>query len=285
MITIFKKSSELLHWRASEEQSIGLVPTMGNLHSGHLSLLEASVEKHPVSVITIFVNPKQFGPNEDFERYPRTLEDDINLIEELAQKKPQRKIILFAPESVEEIFPTDFQTSIIVTGVTNKLCGKTRPTHFQGVTTVVYRLFSLINPHTAYFGQKDWQQVVVLKKMATDLRLQVRVKSCPLVRSKSGLALSSRNQYLSSEEKEEALILYRTLKTGLERLQKGDSPEMISQYFETLKSGFEYLEILDAETLEEVHPQTQTIALLGALQMKRARLIDNILFTRKKLND
>jgi len=173
---------------------IGLVPTMGYLHEGHLSLVNMSRQNNDYTVMSIFVNPTQFGPNEDFDRYPRDLERDLKLAEAAGVD------VVFAP-SVKEMYPDGYKTYVNVEGITEVLCGKSRPGHFRGVTTIVTKLFNIVEPHRAYFGQKDAQQVAVIKKMVKDLNMNVEIITCPIVREEDGLAMSSRNVYLSPEER------------------------------------------------------------------------------------
>lgn len=273
----------------SPQSQIGFVPTMGNLHEGHLSLLEKSLTENDLSVMSIFVNPKQFGPNEDFTKYPRTLDEDISKITRLffevsnRQSGKEKSIIVFAPQTDSEIYPEGFSTTISVGPVTQILCGKYRPTHFDGVTTVVYCLFKIVGAHNAYFGQKDYQQCVVLQKMINDLSLEIKMHIFPIIRNSEGLALSSRNQYLSESDKKDALFLHRTL-TGLkhqfeehnlEIAMKLTSP-MLEEYLKD--SRFDYLEILDGNTLSPINERTQKIAILGVLRLSGTRLLDNEVF-------
>ncbi len=260
--------------------SIGLVPTMGNLHEGHLSLLKQSLAENTVSVITIFVNPKQFGPNEDFDKYPRTLDDDLAKISNLALQTNaldgKKDIIVFAPSNNEEIFPLGFSTTISVKGMTQKLEGKFRPDHFDGVTTVVYCLFKIIGATNTYFGQKDFQQCAVIKKMIVDLSIDIHFFILPIVRNSEGLALSSRNQFLSAEQRVTALHLPRTLKK-IEYLIKNnaDTKEFITN--ELTDNKWDYLEVLDSQTLDSPSPSTSEVVIIGAYRLGTTRLLDNIL--------
>lgn len=250
---------------------------MGNLHEGHISLLRKSVEENQVSVITIFVNPKQFGPTEDFDKYPRTLDEDINKISNVAMHAgPEKEIVVFAPASNEEIYPTGFSTTIKVSGLTEKLEGAVRPTHFDGVTTVVYRLFKIIEAKNAYFGQKDYQQYLVIKKMVQDLSLDINVQRMPIIRNAEGLALSSRNQYLSNQERVEALHLSHTLKK-IENmiLNKEDYGALVE--FEQTNTKWDYLQVLNAETLETPDASTSELVIIGVYRLGSTRLLDNIL--------
>lgn len=281
MITIFTTRNDYEKYRDSlSHDSIGIVPTMGNLHEGHLSLLKQSIEENIVSVITIFVNPKQFGPNEDFAKYPRTLNEDLAKISNLAlhlnPTDEKKEIIVFSPRNNEEIYPADFNTTISVKQITQKLEGKIRPTHFDGVTTVVYCLFKIIGAKNAYFGQKDFQQCAVIKKMINDLSLNINFKILPIVRNSSGLALSSRNQFLSSEERTEALHLPNTLKQIESMIKnKSDYNSLIAS--ELTNNKWDYLEVLDSENLEGPKQTSKQLVVLGAYRLGSTRLLDNIL--------
>lgn len=262
--------------------TLGLVPTMGNLHKGHLSLVKESLRQNDNTIVSIFVNPKQFGPNEDFEKYPRTLGQDNQALKELYRDPEFRGKLLtiFAPETPEEIFPPNFSTKITVGDLTNKLCGINRPGHFDGVTTVVYRLFSIVKPHKAYFGQKDYQQYLVIKKMLEDLRLDIQLVPMPTKRDENGLAMSSRNQYLSPEDRESAMLLPRTLETLKEIIKNDFWPESYTKALGLAKKvqqnkEWDYLEVLDSKNLREPTEKTHTIILAGALNVGATRLIDN----------
>lgn len=271
------------------DKKIGLVPTMGNLHEGHISLAKRSMEDNDYTVVTIFVNPKQFGPNEDFARYPRTMQkdgDDLKALEMRFHKKDDSKeIILLAPQSINDIYPEGFTTSVTVNGLTDKLCGLNRPGHFEGVTTVVYRLFKIAKADRAYFGQKDYQQYKVIERMVKDLEIPVELHMCPIVRDHDGLALSSRNQYMTPPDREKALVLPRTLKAMsflIERNPWSEALEKVTNVrAEALRdSNWQYLQFLDADSLEEINNKTRTILIAGAYQARGARLIDNILVER-----
>ncbi|GAB4010418.1 MAG: pantoate--beta-alanine ligase [Bdellovibrio sp.] len=268
----FKKAREELH-----NVSIGLVPTMGNLHAGHISLVKKSLAENELTIVSIFVNPTQFGPNEDFDKYPRTLEDDLNLLREASSG---RDFWVFAPKSIEEIYPKGFSTQIAVQGeLTSKLCGPIRPGHFEGVATVVYLLFAISKPNVAYFGQKDFQQTRVIKRMVRDLFLPVTISVLPIIREDSGLAMSSRNQYLTAEQKAEALKLYHSLKKIAEEIkacgiEKGLA---LASQLKREDSRFEYLEILESEDLKVPSPQDQKLVIAGVLKMGQTRLLDNLL--------
>lgn len=279
MIKVFYTRSEFDQYRNTlNNKSIGLVPTMGNLHEGHISLLKSALEENQIAIMTIFVNPKQFGPNEDFDKYPRTLEQDLTKIEQVAINDlyKEKEIIIFAPKNNDEIYPANFSTNISVgENLKTILCGKVRPIHFDGVTTVVYRLFRITKPTIAYFGQKDFQQTVIIKKMVYDLEIPVEIKVKPIIRNAMGLALSSRNQYLSQNELESALHLPTTLKK-IEKLIKTKQDYLSLIETELKDSKWDYLEVLDAHNLGPINNNTKEIVIVGAYKMNATRLLDNI---------
>lgn len=279
MIKIIKTSQELIQLRNSfTTEKVGFVPTMGNLHLGHISLLEKSLKENEVNILSIFVNPKQFGPKEDFSKYPRTLEQDVKKIEGLlAEKFPQKTLYIFAPTDTQEIYPEGFSTNISVGEMANILCGKSRPGHFDGVTTVVYVLFSLVKPHHCYMGEKDFQQVTLIKKMVEDLRLPINIVAMPIVRSPEGLALSSRNGYLNSQQIMEALILPKTLKEIATLIKEKRPLDSINDKIKSILTNkdWDYLEICDQKTLKP-SLNYQNIVILGAMKAGPTRLIDNI---------
>lgn len=279
MVEIIRTTKELLQRRGSEKEDISSVPTMGNLHHGHISLLEEALRNFKTVYFSIFVNPKQFGPGEDFNRYPRTLEKDIELISSSVEKFPGSKVIVYSPVDPIEVFPHGKGPLVSVCGLSSELEGKIRPGHFDGVATVVYRLFDLIKPHTAYFGLKDFQQYLVIKQMVKDLVMPVRIKGMPIVREESGLALSSRNQYLSASEKEASLILSKTLKDIQKRLDHDPKnlPEVKKFIQEILRDkNWNYLEIRDSETFSEEIAQSTNISILAVYQLGQTRLLDNV---------
>lgn len=259
--------------------NVGLVPTMGNLHLGHLSLIEKSHAENDVTIISIFINPKQFGPNEDFADYPRTLEQDIKKIKDLSFKK---KIIIFTP-TTKDIFPDGFDTKISVGEISHKLCGASRPGHFDGVTTVVYKLFKITQATCAYFGQKDYQQYKIIEKMIIDLELPIKIKLCPIIRDQHGLALSSRNQYLKDPaEITQALKLNETLKKIATHLnQRSSSFDFKIPSHLKPNEAWEYCEILNADNLSKEIDNNCNIVILGALRVNQTRLIDNQIIMRR----
>jgi pantoate--beta-alanine ligase len=257
-------------------RSIGLVPTMGALHAGHLSLVQAARGGCDVVAVSIFVNPTQFGPNEDFSRYPRTWEADCTLLETEGVE------LLFAP-SPEEMYPKGASTFIDVSGVSERLDGVSRPGHFRGVATVVGKLFNIISPNKAFFGQKDAAQVAVLRRMVCDLNFDLELVVCPIVRDPDGLALSSRNRYLSSEERKQALVLNRALLQIEKEAAQGitDSGQLIAVALAVLAEKPEvcvdYCKIVDPDTLEDI-PDIRAGGLAAiAAFVGKTRLIDNVL--------
>jgi pantoate--beta-alanine ligase len=281
MIKLFTKRSDFDHYRNSlNHQTIGLVPTMGNLHKGHLSLIEKSIEENTVTIVTIFVNPKQFGPTEDFDKYPRTLDDDLAKISSLAILIPKTKdIVVFAPKSAQDIYPEGFSSTISIGELKTKLEGAVRSTHFDGVTTVVYRLFAIARAGHAYFGQKDFQQCVIIKKMVKDLEIPIKIHIMPTIRNSEGLALSSRNQYLSDSERSEALILPQTLQKIAQLLSNNESAETLIKESLTDKR-WDYLEVLDSDTLEAPMEKSSELLVIAAFRLGQTRLLDNILVTK-----
>lgn len=263
--------------------SIGLVPTMGALHEGHLSLIQKSIETCDKTVVSIFVNPIQFGPAEDLDKYPRTLEADLELCKKASGGKCE--IIVFAPTPVEmypdsTILSNDFLTYVVPPFFySNKLCGKTRIGHFDGVCTVVMKLFNIIQPDYAFFGQKDAQQLIIIKKMVKDLNIPVEIISCPIVRDQNGLALSSRNKYLSKEGKQEALVLNKILTNIKSCYNRGVTDvKALSETalaFLNEHHELEYLEFVDKDTLENKEKADENTLVLIASKVDSVRLIDN----------
>ena len=259
-----------------QERILGLIPTMGALHEGHLSLIrEAKKNCSPITV-SIFVNPKQFGPSEDFKKYPRHVESDRSLLEGLGVD------YLFAP-TAEEMYPHDFRTSVNVEGLSEVLEGRSRPGHFRGVTTVVLKLFEIAQPRFAYFGRKDAQQVRIIQQMTADLDLDTQIVVCPIVREADGLALSSRNAYLNSDDRRSATVLYRGLESVRREIIAGecDAVRLLAALRRVIeaepKVALDYAEIVDAETLELVVNLRKTCLVLLAAFVGGVRLIDNAL--------
>jgi len=255
---------------------LGLVPTMGALHEGHLSLVRAAREKTDVIATSIFVNPTQFGPTEDFSRYPRGLEKDCAILEREGVE------FVFAP-AVEEMYPAGAVTWVTVEGLSDRLCGKSRPGHFRGVATVVAKLFHIIEPDAAFFGQKDAAQHAILRKMVRALDMPVAIEVCPIVREADGLALSSRNAYLNAEERKSALVLYRSLRRAQELFRTGErnSAKTIAAARQEFASEpsvrLDYFEIVNPDSLEPVLDTSSPSLAAVAAYVGNTRLIDNVL--------
>ena len=263
-------------WRA-QGLSIGLVPTMGYLHEGHKSLIERATKENDRVVVSVFVNPIQFGPKEDLASYPRDIERDCKICESAGAS------LVFNPEPSEMYFD-DFCTYVDMTGLTEVLCGKSRPTHFRGVCTVVSKLFNIASPDRAYFGEKDAQQLAVIKRMVRDLNFDIEIDGCPIVREDDGLAKSSRNTYLSPEERKAALILSKSLKLGKAALQNGERNadkirRIIRESIETEPlARIDYVEVSDSFTLKSQKEITGDVLVAIAVYIGKTRLIDNFTF-------
>ena len=259
-------------------KKIGFVPTMGYLHEGHLALVRKARELSDVVAVSIFVNPTQFGPNEDLARYPRDFERDRSLLEQ------EKTDIIFFP-GAREIYPDGYSTYVQVRGLEDHLCGKSRIGHFVGVATVVAKLFNIVKPHFAVFGQKDYQQLTIIERMVKDLNMDLEVIPYPTVREEGGLAMSSRNSYLSTEEREKALLIYASMKKVEELFKSGqhDTSVLREEAKKVLNSregvDIEYVTISDAETLEEIDRIQHRAALAIACRVGKTRLIDNIILT------
>ena len=272
--TEITKVRAFLHRARRNQACVGFVPTMGALHEGHLSLIRRSVMDTDVTVVSVFVNPTQFAPQEDFEAYPRLLREDAIAAESAGAH------LIFAP-TADGMYAPDASTSIGVAGLTDGLCGKYRPGHFSGVTTVVTKLFNIIQPDRAYFGLKDYQQYVVVKRMARDLNLPVEVVGVPTVRETDGLAMSSRNAYLSAEERCSALCLSRAIAAVHDRYAAGESSTQIlrNKALEIIAqeplAKIEYLDFRNAATLEPVALADNDTLLALAVRIGKTRLIDN----------
>jgi len=256
-------------------KSIGFVPTMGALHEGHISLVKTAHNENDIIITSIFVNPTQFGPNEDFSKYPRTFESDSRMLEN------EGNSFLFFP-SAAEMYPLGYETFVEETSLPNHLCGITRPGHFKGVTTVVLKLFNITMPDSAYFGQKDYQQSIIIKKMVCDLNINVNIRVLPIIREMDGLAMSSRNKYLSPEERASASVLYKSIKSaktlfsGGERNAKTISENIIRIVTnEAPMSRFDYVRIVDPASLEERQSVRKGDVITLAVYFGKTRLIDN----------
>lgn len=278
---LIKKINELkinLEKHKKANKKIGLVPTMGYLHEGHLSLIKRAKKENDIIVVSIFVNPTQFAPNEDFDSYPRDIDRDYKLAMEAGAD------IIFNPEA-DEIYIEGASTYVNVEGeVTKKLCGASRPTHFKGVTTIVNILFNIVLPNSAYFGQKDAQQAIIIKRMVRDLHMDINIVICPIVREKDGLAMSSRNIYLSVEERKQALVLNRSLQLALDKYNKGEKKinilkNLITNEIQKMElAKIDYIEIFDLENLNEIEEIQKGALGAVAVNFGKTRLIDNVIF-------
>lgn len=263
-------------WR-KEGLTVGLVPTMGYLHEGHKSLIDKAVKENDRVVVSVFVNPIQFGPTEDLASYPRDLERDAKLCEEAGAN------LIFHPEK-EEMYFDDFSSFVEVQGVSKGLCGKSRPIHFRGVCTVVTKLFNIVKPDRAYFGQKDAQQLAVVKRMVRDLNMDIEIVGCPIIREEDGLAKSSRNTYLSAEERKAAVILSKSLKLGKEAIEKGERDskkiiDIITNNINTEKlAKIDYIEIVDPLSIENIDKIENSALVAMAVYIGKTRLIDNFIY-------
>jgi len=281
-IPILKNQSDFdnFHQDYAGKESLGLIPTMGNLHDGHLSLLEVSLKDNDISIMSIFVNPTQFGKNEDLGNYPRTFATDLNKVIDLANRYPEKKVFIFFPENDAVIYPEGFNDYITMPGLNNILEGVHRPTHMNGVATVVKRVFKLVRPTRAYFGLKDYQQLILIKQLVFTEKLDVEVIGLPIVRETSGLAMSSRNGYLSTEQREEALTLNRALTEVVNKISNQTSYDTIKDEIKLKLNDkrFNYLDIRDANTLAEIETieAGQDLVVLGNFQLGTTRLLDNL---------
>ena len=258
-----------------QDKTVGLVPTMGALHIGHLSLIEAATNQCDFAVVSIFVNPTQFGPGEDFEKYPRTLDEDLGMCREAGVD------LVFLP-AVQEMYGSEDLTWVAVEKLTEPLCGRFRPGHFRGVTTVCAKLFNIVLPDAAFFGQKDGQQSVVIKRMVADLKMPLEIVVCPTVREVNGLAVSSRNKYLGEQQKRDAALIYESLVKCREMVESGvrNAGDIVEQMTRVLGRAasieIEYVSIVDAESLQELEEIRGKVMAAVAVKIGPARLIDNI---------
>ena len=262
-------------------RAIGFVPTMGALHEGHASLLRASVAENDVTVLSIFVNPTQFGPNEDLDAYPRTFQADCEMAEAIGVDA------VYAPRPTA-MYPERYATYVTVERLTDGLCGRSRPVHFRGVATVVTKLFNAVRPDRAYFGQKDAQQCAVIKRMTRDLDFGIAIVELPTVREADGLAMSSRNRYLNSEERQRALVLSQALTEARRKLEEGerDAASLVNLVKSRIGAcpgvELDYVELVNADTMEPLHTVTGEVLLAVAAKVGAARLIDNVKFDAGK---
>ena len=272
--TVKEVREQVKEWK-KQGLSVGFVPTMGYLHEGHKSLMDAARKGNDKVVVSIFVNPMQFGPTEDLATYPRDLDHDAALCESAGVD------LIFHPEA-EEMYEKDFCSFVDMTGLTEGLCGKTRPIHFRGVCTVVNKLFNIVTPDHAYFGQKDGQQLAVIKRMVRDLNMDIEIVGCPIVREEDGLAKSSRNTYLSSEERKAALILSKTVALGKELAKtEKDANKVVEAMKKNIETEplakIDYVEAVDALSMEPVEKLEGACMLAMAVYIGKTRLIDNTL--------
>ena len=271
--TVNEVKAQVREWK-SQGLSVGLVPTMGYLHEGHQSLIKRAVAENDRVVVSVFVNPIQFAPNEDLETYPRDLEADCALCESTGAA------MVFHPEP-EEMYGDDFTTFVDMTGVTKELCGKSRPTHFRGVCTVVNKLFNIAMPDRAYFGQKDAQQLAVIRRMVRNLNMNLEVVGCPIIREADGLAKSSRNTYLNADERKAALVLSQAVKLGMDMVRNGEKncADIIGAMKKHIEAEplakIDYVKIVDCKTMQQI-PELDRPALCAmAVYIGKTRLIDN----------
>ena len=267
--------AEMRRIRLELDEPVGFVPTMGYLHDGHLALVKQARAENSSVVASIFVNPTQFGPQEDFESYPRDTQRDLAMLEK------ERTDIVFMP-SVAEMYPTRFSSWVEVGKITERLEGAARPTHFRGVTTVVAKLFNIVQPTKAYFGQKDAQQAIVIKKMVADLNMNLEVVACRTVREPDGLAMSSRNTYLSPEERRAAVVLHQALNLAQQLWSQGERDaeklrqEIVAIIQKQPLANIDYVSIADAETLEELDEIKPPALVSLAVKIGKPRLLDNV---------
>lgn len=268
--------STVKEWK-SQGLKVGFVPTMGYLHEGHESLIKKASEENDKVVVSIFVNPIQFGPKEDLASYPRDLKRDSEICERAGAN------LIFHPEN-EEMYFNDFSTFVDMNGLTNGLCGKSRPIHFRGVCTVVSKLFNIVAPDRAYFGEKDAQQLAIIKRMVRDLNIDIEIIGCPIIREKDGLAKSSRNTYLSVEERNAAIILNKSLTLAKEKIQDGErnSGAIIKLIEETINSEklarVDYIEVVDSLSMKKVERIEKSVLVAIAVFIGKTRLIDNFTY-------
>ncbi len=260
----------------AEGKRIGFVPTMGALHEGHLSLIKAAGADCDFVAVSIFVNPIQFVPGEDYEQYPRPIEDDI-------EKSRRAGVSLLFNPSVDEMYPQEQLTRVYVKKLTENLCGRFREGHFEGVTTVVTKLFNIVQPDISYFGQKDAQQALVIKRMVADLNMPIEIKIRPTIRERDGLAMSSRNQYLNEAQRKQACCLYQALCDAREMIRSGEkkSEHIIKRMSDIIKNAgpceIDYISIVDTETIEDVEQINKPVLIALAVKIGPARLIDNVI--------
>jgi len=273
--TIDQVRAQVKEWKKAG-LTVGLVPTMGYLHEGHRSLIDKAVEQNDRVIVSVFVNPMQFGPTEDLESYPRDMDRDAALCESAGAA------VIFHPEP-SEMYEDDFSSFVDMNTLTKGLCGKTRPIHFRGVCTVVSKLFHIVTPDRAYFGQKDAQQLAVIRHMVSDLNFGIEIVGCPIIREKDGLAKSSRNTYLSPEERQAALVLHRSLEKGKAAIEAGeqDAAKVIALVTQEIASEplakIDYVEMVDWNHLEPTTSTQKPLLMALAVYIGKTRLIDNFI--------
>lgn len=274
MVKTIEEVRDIVKAWKKEGKTVGLVPTMGYLHEGHKSLIERAVKENDKVVVSVFVNPTQFGPGEDLESYPRDIEADLRVCEEAGAA------LVFHPE-VSEMYAEDFTTFVNMDGVTEELCGKSRPVHFRGVCTVVNKLFNIVTPDRAYFGQKDAQQLAVIRRMVRDLNMDIEIVGCPIIREEDGLAKSSRNTYLSEDERKAALVLSRAIFAGKEMILAGekDGEKVLGKMREMIEAEplarIDYVEMVKWDSIEVHHCVDTPVLVAIAVFIGKTRLIDN----------
>jgi pantoate--beta-alanine ligase len=275
IIKTIKEMKEFSEEQRKKGKIIGFVPTMGYLHEGHLSLMKIAKENCDLIIVSIYVNPTQFGPNEDLSKYPRDFERDKRLCEEVGVD------VIFYP-SDKEMYPDGYLTFVKVEKMSEKLCGITRPTFFRGVTTIVLKLFNIVKPHKAYFGLKDYQQFVIIKKMVNDLNLDVEMIGCPIIREKDGLAMSSRNTYLNPEERKQATFLSQSLQNTKKLFFEGETDseklkKVVKDMINKTIGRIDYVEIFSPKSLEPVKKISKGDVIALAVFFGKTRLIDNVI--------
>lgn len=276
IIKTVNEMKEVIRSITQSGKTIGYVPTMGYLHDGHISLIKEARKNNDLVVVSIFVNPTQFGPNEDLESYPRDLERDANLCE------AEGADLIFHPEA-DDMYPKGYTTYVETFGdITKKLCGASREGHFRGVTTVLTKLFNIVKPHNAYFGQKDAQQVAVVEKMVRELNYDINIVPCPIVREADGLAMSSRNIYLQGDERQQALVLSQSIRLAQKMIEDGERSSAVIKEAMRAKinmadsAEIDYIEIVEASELESVERLSGDTLIAIAVKVGKPRLIDNI---------
>jgi pantoate--beta-alanine ligase len=276
IIRVPKMMREITKNLKIKSKTIAFVPTMGALHEGHLSLIKRAKDENDITVVSIFVNPIQFAPGEDYEKYPRNIDKDCEKLKNIEID------YLFLPD-VNSLYPNGYSTYINVENLSDKLCGKFRPNHFRGVATIVCKLFNIVNPNRAYFGQKDYQQTLIIKKMVEDLNIDVEIIVCPTIREKDGLAMSSRNSYLNEIERKSATVIYKCLKEGEKLLKAKINPSEVSERIQNILKKepvikeIQYAGVFDPFTLEELKELKDVCLIAIAVKIGETRLIDNLL--------